>query len=551
MKKKLIAVMLFISIGMNAQELLFSGSRIILGLKKDTQKTVTNLNELEELNFLFDEYAIKEIKKLNISSSETLNGNPLVVVFESEVNIDSIIKKLEETNLFDYVEPDYIAHGSGIKQNVNVNLLERFIPLSTTPNDQFFFRQWGLHNNGTFSLSPSVLDADVDMIEAWDITTGSPNIVMAVIDSGIKMDHPEFSGRFWFNTQEQANGLDDDNNGYVDDIVGWDFVNNDNDPTDDHGHGTNVTGIAVANANNSIGYAGVDWNCKLLPLKVLNQNNSGFTSNIISSIYYAINRDVDVISISIGGSGYSVAYENAINLAYNQNIPVIACMMNFNNNISYYPAAFANTIAVGSTNPNDHRTVPFFWSPTSGSNYGSHIDVIAPGNFIYGLSHTSNTNYGSYWGGTSQATPLVAGVVSLMLSINPNLTVTEIRTILRDTAQDQVGNPTEDILGWDQYYGAGRVNAFNALTYLETLSTTNFSSDMKINLYPNPTNDFLYVPSNFDEIDSIQIYDVAGRFVKSLQNTKTKIDLSQLESGVYFLHIDFSDKKIINKIIKK
>jgi thermitase len=551
MKNILVALLVLLSIDFYAQELLYSQSRIILGLKKDIQKTVINLNELEELNFLFDENTVLEVKKLNISSSKTLNGNPLVVVFETDVNIESLIKTLKETSLFDYVEPDYISHGSGIKQSENVDLTESFVPLSTTPNDQFFFRQWGLNNNATFSLSPSVLDADVDMIEAWDITTGSPTIVMAVLDSGIKMDHPEFNGRFWFNTLEQSNGFDDDENGYIDDFSGWDFVNNDNDPTDDHGHGTNVTGIAVANANNNIGYAGVDWNCKLLPLKVLNQNNSGFTSNIISSIYYAVNRGVDVISISIGGSGYSLAYENAVNFAYDQNIPVIACMMNFNNNVSYYPAAFPNAIAVGSTNPNDYRSAPFFWSATSGSNYGNHIDVVAPGNYIYGLSHTSNTSYGSYWGGTSQATPLVSGVVSLMLSINPNLTVTEIRTILRNTAQDQVGNPSEDTLGWDQYYGAGRVNAFNVLSYLQNLSTTSFNSNSEINLYPNPTNDFLYLHSNVDELYSILIYDISGRFIKSLENIKTMIDVTELESGVYFLELGFNDKKIVKKIVKK
>ena len=198
MKKILIAFLVLLSIDICSQELLYSQSRIILGLKKDIHKTVTHLNELEELNFLFDENTVIEVKKLNVSSSKTLNGNPLVVVFESDVNVESLIKTLKETNLFDYVEPDYISHGSGIKQNENSDLTENFIPLSTTPNDQFFFRQWGLNNNGTFSLSPSVLDADVDMVEAWDISTGSSTIVMAVLDSGIKMDHPEFSGRFWF-----------------------------------------------------------------------------------------------------------------------------------------------------------------------------------------------------------------------------------------------------------------------------------------------------------------------------------------------------------------
>jgi len=139
MKKNLIAIIVFLTVGMNAQEMLFSKTSIILGLRKDNQKTVTNLNDFEELNFLFDENAVLEVKKLNISSSKILNGNPLVVVFESDVNIETIIKKLEETNLFDYVEPDYISQGSSIKQNENVDILQSFTPLSTIPNDQFFF----------------------------------------------------------------------------------------------------------------------------------------------------------------------------------------------------------------------------------------------------------------------------------------------------------------------------------------------------------------------------------------------------------------------------
>jgi subtilisin family serine protease len=446
-----------------------------------------------------------------------------------------------------------MVSGSGNKNEENIKFDISLKPYaSTIPNDQFFFRQWGLHNNGSFALSPAIEDADVDMIEAWDITTGSPNIIMAVIDTGIRMNHPEFSGRFFPNTSETANGLDDDNNGFVDDINGWDFVNNDNNPTDDQGHGTNVTGIAMANANNNIGYAGVDWNCKLLPLKVLDANNSGFNSNIIASLYYSINRNVDLISISIGSSGFSTAYQNAVNQAYSQNIPIITCMMNFNNNTSYYPAAFNNTIAVGSTNPNDSRTVPFFWSSTSGSNYGNHIDVVAPGNYIYGLSHTSNSGYETYWGGTSQATPLVTGIVSLMLSLNPNLTVDQINIILRNTAEDQIGNPLEDTFGWDQYYGAGRVNAFNALSYVQSLSNEDVIYDVDIKIYPNPVNETLNFkssvnPSNFN----ISIHDITGRLVKDYYEVNDFIDVSQLKNGVYILSINYDKNKIIKKFIKE
>jgi thermitase len=550
--KRIILLIVLLTIKIQAQEVSFENDKIILSLKTGIVSPVSNLSELNELKFLYQNYPVKEVKPLNIVETNILNGRPLVVIFESPVEIEFLIKKLKATNLFDYVEFDFIAHGSSFEKNNSKLPIQKLAPVATTPNDQYFFRQWGLHNNGSFSLSPSNVDADVDMIEAWDITTGNQNIVMAVIDSGINMNHPEFSNRFFTNTNEQNNGFDDDNNNYVDDINGWDFVNNDNSPIDDHGHGTNVTGIAMANGNNNIGYAGVDWNCKLLPLKVLNQNNSGSNSNIIASIYYAINRGVDVISISIGGSGYSVAYENVINDAYNQNIPIIACMMNFNNNVSYYPAAFNSTIAVGSTNPDDSRSAPFFWSDTSGSNFGNHIDIVAPGNYMYGLSYNSNTSYGSYWGGTSQATPLVAGIVSLMLSISPNLSVDAIQLILRNTAQDQVGNPLEDILGWDQYFGSGRVNAFNALSYLQNLSNNNINLNMGTLLYPNPTKDTLYINTSIiSDAITVAIFDITGRHIKTFKNVTNNIDVSELKNGIYIANIVSKDTSYSNKFIKK
>jgi thermitase len=553
MKKIIVFILIILSFETKAQNDLFANNRIILSLKNEINKSITNLNEIEKLNFLFTDYSINKIKPLDISKTNILNERPLIIIFNDSINIETTIKKLKDTNLFDYVEPDFIATGNGNKSEENSKFDINLNPFVTTiPNDQFFFRQWGLHNNGSFTLSPSVVDADVDMIEAWDITTGSTNIKMAVIDSGIRMNHPEFTGRLFSNISETVNGLDDDNNGYVDDNNGWDFVNNDNNPTDDNGHGTNVTGIAMANANNNIGYAGVDWNCKLLPLKVLDANNSGFNSNIITSIYYAINRNVDLISISIGGSGFSTAYQNAVNQANAQNIPIIACMMNFNNNTSYYPAAFDNAIAVGSTNSNDNRTVPFFWSSTSGSNYGNHIDVVAPGNYIYGLSHTSNTSYETYWGGTSQATPLVAGIVSLMLSLNPNLTVDQIRNILRNTAEDQIGNPLEDTFGWDQYYGAGRVNAYNALSYVQSLSNENFMYHNDITIYPNPVKETLYFKSLVNpNIFNVSIYDITGRLVNEYYKVNTSIDVSQLKNGVYILIINYDKNRIIKKFIKE
>lgn len=301
------------------------------------------------------------------------------------------------------------------------------------------------------------------MENAWSIEQGDSNIVVTIIDSGTKLDHPEFTGRIWTNYHEiPNNGIDDDGNGYIDDVKGWDFANSDNDPMDDNGHGTNVAGIIGANGNNSIGYAGADWYCKLMILKGLDNNNYGYYSWWTEAIYYAVDNGAKVINMSLGGNSFSTTLQNAVTYALNNNVVVVVCMMNTNSNTVYYPAGFTGVIAVGSTNSNDTRSNPFFWSPTSGSNYGSHISVVAPGNYIYGLNYQSNTKYGSYWGGTSQATPHVSGLASLLLAQNPSRTPAQIKSTIETTAEDQVGNSSEDTPGWDIYFGHGRINAFNA-----------------------------------------------------------------------------------------
>ena len=147
--------------------------------------------------------------------------------------------------------------------------------------------------------------------------------------------------------------------------------------------------------------------------------------------------------MSLGGSSYSQAMEDAINFAVNNNVPVFVSMMNEDSDQVYYPAGYYNSFSVGSTDPDDSRTSPFFWG--GGSSYGSHIDVVAPGNYIYGLTFNSNSDYNYYWGGTSQASPLVAGIASLLLSQDSTRTPDQIYQIIRDSADDLVGDPAEDI----------------------------------------------------------------------------------------------------------
>ncbi|PZU87607.1 MAG: hypothetical protein DI529_06720 [Chryseobacterium sp.] len=431
----------------------------------------------------------------------------LLVTLGENDDLNNYINQYKKLPNVEFVEEDFESEGGG-KLNVKSE------SLSTFPNDTYFNRQWGLYNNGTMTGIGTVkADADTDMELAWDIETGDPNLTVAVIDSGFRMAHPELAGRIWKNPNDPVDGIDNDGNGLIDDYQGWDYVNNDNNPTDDHGHGTNCSGIVLSGANNGIGYAGVNWNSKLMVLKALNANNSGTYSAMTNSIYYAVDNGAKVISMSIGGSSFSQALKNAVDYAYNHNVVFVACMMNYNNNVVYYPAAFENVIAVGSTNPDDYRTSPFFWDTTSGSNYGNHIDVVAPGNFIYGLSSTSDTNYNSYWGGTSQATPLVAGLASLILSKNNSLTVNEVRDIINTSADDLVGNPNEDTPGFDIFMGYGRVNAFKAMQKAQqTLNVSDFNNIKDIQII-NPVKESLSLLSD-------KVLDKATIFIYSFDGKK-------------------------------
>ena len=539
MKLFMLLLISMISFGQSNQNVV--ENQIIVKFKTISLKSKTTIN-----NFLNNSELSKLHSKINVLKYQTINtkqSNKIIIIkYDSDIGLEEIISFYENTGLFEYVEPNYTGKGSGV--------------LNTIPNDSEYSNQWGLKNDGTFSNAPSVSGADIEMELAWDIETGDPNMIVAIIDTGLRLAHPEFSGRLWNNVNEVADGTDTDNNGFIDDLVaGWDFINSDNDPTDDHGHGTNVAGIALASGNNTIGYAGVNWNAKVMICKALNENNSGSYAAMAEAIYYAVDNGAKVINMSIGGSGNSTTLSDAIDYCYDNGVVLVACMMNFNNSVTYYPAGYNKTIAVGSTDPDDTRSNPFFWSSTSGSNFGSHIDLVAPGNYMYGLSDTSDTYYGSYWGGTSQASPLVAGVVSLLLSQNPALTFEEIRTILRESSEDQVGDPSEDINGFDTYYGYGRLNAKNALSH-QALSINNFENANKnIVIYPNPINrnSQLEISNLIDGDYTINIYNAFGQNLQSKNtstyNSKITFSISNLNAGIYFLRVKNESKN--SSVVKK
>ncbi len=495
----------------------------------------------------FNNPEIRSLNKSNKIKSIKLTGNKnkkdtYILALDSSKSVEELIEDYRKTGLFKYVEPNYVGSGHGFQN---------------TPNDTYFNRQWSHYNDGTFSESNATSDADIDTDLAWDITQGDPNLIVAILDSGAKLDHPEFSGRIWVNTNENEDGSDTDSNNFVDDINGWDFVNNDNDPTDDHGHGTNVGGIALASGNNNLGYAGVNWNSKIMICKILDDENSGYYSWWADAVYYAVDNGASVINMSVGGNGSSTLLEDAVNYAYNNNVAVVVSTGN-QNSVIQYPAKYANAFAIGSTNPDDTRSVPFFWSDTSGSNYGPELDFVAPGNYMYGLSYSSNTNYNYYWGGTSQAAPHAAGLISLLLSVDSNLTVDEIRTILEETSEDEVGD-SQDTAGWDQYYGHGRINAFQALTH-SSLSIDKYKdTNQNLIVYPNPTasGSNLKILNLVKGENVITIYNMIGQKIyktshSAVDNSAT-INLPELSTGNYILKINNTSKNkstIKNLIIK-
>jgi len=370
----------------------------------------------------------------------------------------NICKEIARDTTVEFAEPDFIGEAAGESSRIEGTM--------NRPNDEFFGRQWGLHNDGTISTTrgkPGKQGADINAIKGWDVATGSEDVIVGIMDSGVKLDHPDLAGRIWINPKEVRNGIDDDNNGYIDDIYGWNFAYENSNVSDDGGHGTNIAGTIGANTNNVIGYAGVDHKCKLMICKNLDNDNLGEYSWWASSLYYAANNGARIINMSEGGYDYSKTLKTAVDYASNMGAIVIASMMNKNNGDNYYPASFKNVLAVGATDSDDGRCRQFTWG--GGSNWGKHISVVAPGNRIYGLDYKDNFNYEVYWSGTSQATAYVSGLASLLLGQNRSRTSNDIWKIIISTAVDRIGDPREDSEGWDEYYGYGRIDMYAALSF--------------------------------------------------------------------------------------
>lgn len=349
-----------------------------------------------------------------------------------------------------------------------------------TPNDIKLEEQYSVNQEA---------QANINVGKAWTVTKGKKKTVIAVIDTGVDMNHEDIKGKTWKNGNEvKDNGIDDDGNGFIDDYRGWDFIHDNNNPNPnvcddkDNGgvtHGTHVAGIAAANTDNEVGIAGVGWKTKIMALQVADCDGTMSDEHIAEAIEYAVMMGADVINLSLGGFGTSSVLEDVIANAQEAGVVVVAAAGNNGRNIDrfdFQPACIDGVITVAATDADDNAA--------SFSNFGSGcVDLAAPGvNIVSSVYQDSEdpefqTLYDSY-SGTSMSTPVVAGVVSLLLSQDASLTPKQVLTVLRDSTTD---------VGISAEYGTGRIDAVNALLALDSVNEVHikaFSNADKDKKYP-------------------------------------------------------------------
>lgn len=371
-------------------------------------------------------------------SNELLNLLPAnyLVKYKGSNKLTKSWKKLKITEKNQYqslvTNPDIIAVQPEVTYSIQL-----------TPNDPYYsaqdpffsgqFNQWNMRKIG---LNPVITPPSG--LSGWEISTGSADTIIAMVDSGIDLSHPEFTGKLWVNPDEiAANGMDDDNNGYIDDINGWNFFNDNSSLQDELmsggnplSHGTYTSGIAAANSDNAAGIAGVCWGCKIMVLKVFGEENLSSDFYTALAIDYAVEKGADIINLSLGGLGYSVVTQEAVNNAVANGVVVVAASGNATADSSAYsPAGLRNVITVNATNVNDNFSSSF-------SNFGSRTDLTAPGQSV--LTTRRNSTPSGCVGavryaclsGTSMSAPHVSGVAALLYDLHKMIPLRGIFTIL-------------------------------------------------------------------------------------------------------------------------
>lgn len=316
-----------------------------------------------------------------------------IIINVPEGKSEKILNALNRNIFVDYAEEDFVAEALD------------------TPNDPLYPSQWGLTN--------------IDAEGGWDVSHGDSNVHIAILDTGVNSSHPDLTGK-------------------IDSSVNCIYYSCPNYTTDDpQGHGTHVAGIAAAATNNTVGVAGVNWESRIMSVKVLNDRGSGYYSWIANGIYWAADNGADVINMSLGGGTSSLTLENAVDYAWSKGVVVVSAAGNDGRNRATYPAYYDNVIAVTAVDESDRKA--------SFSSYGNWVDVAAPGVDILSTYHDSY----EYLSGTSMSTPMVSGLAGLIKSKYPSYTNSQIRS--------KIDNSSDEVTGTGSYWKYGRINVCNAL----------------------------------------------------------------------------------------
>jgi serine protease len=423
--------------------------------------------------------------------------------FNPQVPASEVCEALQALGVMQYVEP-----------------AQRYFS-SQVPNDVDSRQQW-------------YLDL-IDAFDAWDIGTGNSMAPVAIVDDAVKTDHPDLSPIIWTNPGEIAgNSLDDDNNGFVDDVNGFDVADNDNDARPPASglwqllglftHGTHCAGIAGAATNNGLGIASVGNGIRIIPVKAT--SNSSLIPLAIDNgnegVDYAVASGARVISMSWGGATQDSTLTNVIQAAVDAGRILVSAAGNDGNTNPNYPSALPGVICVGSVSRGD--------IVSSFSQRGSMIDVMAPGDSIWSTLATS-ANYG-FQSGTSMACPMVAGLCGLMLSQNPGFDANTIESCLKSSA-DNIDALNSSLIG---QMGAGRINAQKAMECLFLLSEASNLDQILVKIFPNPGQGSFTV--HFEEMEEVSVYSASGSrmfYLNEIHQSQISIPTSNWESGIYWV----------------
>ena len=399
----------------------------------------------KDIPFSFFDF-LPELNSLDIA----VISRPFPLAIESTPLLNTFIvhlnKKMDISTLID-----------DLNRNGNLNYAEKILDdeIEFIPNDPYYSNSWW----HTRINSPS----------AWDISMGDSKIVVAIVDDAVHISHPDLQNIIWVNEDEiPNNGIDDDLNGYIDDINGWDTGQNDNDPSalnasSNWDHGTHVAGIAGAETNNNIGVSSIGNGISIMALKAANA--SGSLSNTWDGLYYAGINNADIINCSWSSGTYSNTNQELVNWLADKGIIVVAAAGNYYNNLASsprYPACYDNVICVANTNSSDVKV--------NSSNYGTQVDVSAPGSGIF--STVPFSTYASKTG-TSMAAPMVSGLLGLMKSYAPDLE----NDIIIDCLQDECDDISSFNPSYNGLLGSGRINARASMQCLRNYMSTPLSAD--------------------------------------------------------------------------